>query len=177
MRRLLSLLALLAICAPARAVDSVSHGEFARTIYLGMEDSIRREYDMALLTVPRRASAAASADKLRQALKVLYYNKAALFAFCAADAEQTHNPSAPRVPAEHNLVLTTCVEQKFSELNDFTNKLTYAGIFFPERIVRCGEASRLPEREQLLPPYQFLRLAMPRLYDFVRYNRCLMTID
>lgn len=177
MLRVLALLILLATCVPARAVDGVSRDEFARTIYLGMADRIRREYDMALLTVPHRGSAAAQADELRQALKVLYYNKAALFAFCAADAEQIRNASTPRVPAEHNVALTTCVEQKFAELNDFTNKLTYAGIFFPERIVRCGEASRLPEREQLLPPYQFLQLAKPRLYDFVRYNQCLMTSD
>jgi hypothetical protein len=43
--------------------------------------------------------------------------------------------------------------------------------------MKCGETSRLPEHEKLLPPYQFLQLAEPKLYDFARYNQCLMASD
>jgi hypothetical protein len=100
-----------------------------------------------------------------------------LFAFCAADAEEGRPPDAPRVPARENPALTKCVEQSFAALSDFTNKLNYAGVFFPERIVRCGEESRLPDRERLLRPYEFLGLDKPRLYDFSRYNECLMQSD
>ena len=32
----------------------------------------------------------------------------------------------------------------------------------------------LPEREQVLRPYAFLLLDEPKLYDFARYNECLM---
>lgn len=169
----LILLISLAVGDPAHAEGDVPHDEFVQAIYASMEDSVRREYNSALMSTPRRATA--KSDKVLQALKVLYYNKAALFAFCAADAEQARAPNAARVPAEHNIVLTTCVEKKFGALNDFTNKLNYAGVFFPERIIRCGEASRLPDHERLLPPYRFLELGEPRLFDFARYNQCLMT--
>jgi hypothetical protein len=176
---LLAVLLLIASGGPVLAENDTSYDQFARTIYAGMEESVRREYDSAALTIPRGAANALSptTDKVRTALKVLYYNKAALFAFCAADAERARGPSAVRVPAENDSVLTSCVETKFAELNDFTNKLSYAGVFFPERIVRCGEASRLPDHERLLPPYDFLHLTQPRLYDFPRYSRCLMTSD
>lgn len=171
----LILLISLAAGGQAYAEGDVPHDEFARAIYAGMEDSVRREYNSTLMSASR--SATAQSDKFLRALKVLYYNKAALFAFCAADAEQARAPGVARVPAEQNTVLTTCVEQKFSELSDFTNKLNYAGVFFPERIVRCGETSRLPDHERLLPPYRFLELGEPRLFDFARYNQCLMTAD
>jgi len=179
MARALMALLLFAISAQVRAENDLGYDEFARTIYAGMEQSIHREYDAAVMKIPRGATGAPlpTADKVRTALKVLYYNKAALFAFCAADAERAHAPGAVRVPAESNIVLTSCVETKFGELNDFTNKLNFAGVFFPERIVRCGEASRLPGHEQLLPPYEFLHLEKPRLYDFPHYSRCLMTSD
>ena len=49
------------------------------------------------------------------------------------------------------------------------------GFFFPARIEPCGEQSRLPEREKILAPYEFLQLDEPKLYDFARYNECLMT--
>jgi hypothetical protein len=178
-RCLLAVLLLIATGGPLHAENDASYDQFARTIYAGMEESVRREYDAAALTIPRGAVDAPSptANKVRTALKVLYYNKAALFAFCAADAERARGLGTARVPAENNIVLTSCVETKFAELNDFTNKLNYAGVFFPERIVRCGEASRLPDHERLLPPYGFLELAQPRLYDFPRYSHCLMTSD
>ena len=66
------------------------------------------------------------------------------------------------------------MEEKFAELNKFGNLRSYALIFFPDRVERCGEASRLRDQEPLFPPYGFLRLAEPRLYDFARYNACLM---
>jgi hypothetical protein len=45
---------------------------------------------------------------------------------------------------------------------------------FP-RGLSCGEQSRLPEQEKTLAPYAFLQIAGPKLYDFPRYNECLMT--
>ena len=45
---------------------------------------------------------------------------------------------------------------------------------FP-RGLSCGEQSRLPEQEKTLVPYAFLQIAGPKLYDFYRYNECLMT--
>ena len=35
--------------------------------------------------------------------------------------------------------------------------------------------SRLPEQEKTIAPYAFLQIDEPKLYDFPRYNECLMT--
>jgi len=148
-----------------------------RAVYASMAPSVRQEYEGLLAAVARGATGGpnANAPKVREMLKMLYYNKAALFAVCVAEAEKVRSPRAERVPARDNIMLTTCVEEKFGELNTFTNTLSYAGMFFPERVEPCGEKARLREREKALPPYDFLHLDEPKLYDFVLYNRCLMT--
>ena len=46
---------------------------------------------------------------------------------------------------------------------------------FPSGLQSCGEQSRLPEQEKTLAPYAFLQIDEPKLYDFSRYNECLMT--
>ena len=106
---------------------------------------------------------------------MLSYNRAALFAFCAAEAEAERVPGTPRVRFENNLLMTTCVEIKVGQLQKFSQLASYADFFFPERIASCGEQSRLPEREKILAPYPFLQIDEPKLYDFARYNECLMT--
>ena len=75
---------------------------------------------------------------------------------------------------EQNLLLTTCVDDKVGQLQKFSQLAAYADFFFPERVESCGKQSRSPEREQILRPYDFLLLDEPRLYDFARYNECLM---
>lgn len=181
MTRALSLLILILVVGPTCALAQGTLDDFTRAVYAGLEESVHREYNIALMSMrahDRETGAdRAQTETMQQVLKVMFYNRSALFAYCGAEAEKARAPDAPRVPAEDNPVLTSCVEQKFGELNDFSNKLNYAGVFFPERIKKCGEASRLPERERLLPPYEFLRLAEPKLYDFAHYNRCLMTSD
>jgi hypothetical protein len=178
MTRLLTLfLTLLAGFGQARAQDRAEADDLVRGIYAGMEDNVRREYAALLAAVERGETGGPGAnyEKTREMIKTIYYNKAALFAFCAADAEQAHSAGAERVPAERNLALTTCVEVKFAALNKFANAIGYANIFFPGRIDVCGERARLAAQEKVLPPYGFLQLAEPKLYDFARYNECLMT--
>ena len=91
-----------------------------------------------------------------------------------AEAERLRSPGAPRVAAQDNLMLTSCIEDKLGRLTRFTDRVSYAGLFFPDRIDRCGEAVRLRDQEKVLPAYEFLRYAEPKLYDFARYNLCLM---
>jgi hypothetical protein len=112
---------------------------------------------------------------IKERMKMLTYNRAALFAFCAAEAEKDRAPGAAPIPLANNLVLTTCVEIKFGQLQKFSELAAYADFFFPERIASCGEQSRLPEQEKKLVPYAFLQIDEPKLYDFPRYNECLMT--
>ena len=174
-RALISLM-LLAVCGTASA-QTKDQDEAVRDVYVSVENDIRREYNAGLRVISRREAAALTGrfEKMRDVVKMMYYNRAALFSLCAAEAEQYRVPGAPRVPAAQNLMLNTCLEEKLGELNKFSNMLGYATTFFPDRIEPCGEASRLRDREKLLPPYEFLQLAEPKLYDFARYNGCLMT--
>jgi hypothetical protein len=143
-----------------------------------MEPRIRAEYEFHLAGVARQVlGSGAPASKIelfQKRLKVLAYNRAVLVAVCIADAERERPPNAAPIPMERNLVLTTCVEDKVGQLQKFSQLAAYADFFFPERIAACGEQSRLPEREHVLMPYGFLLLDDSRLYDFARYNECLM---
>ena len=179
MIRALIVIALLAVAGTGRGQDNPAQGNLAQAIYASIEGNIRREYDVVMDRVSRVESTDPSANlqKLRRMWSMIYYNRAVLFSNCAAEAEQYRSPAAPRVPAQNNLLLTTCVEDRLGGVTRFTNMFSYASIFFPDRIERCGEASRLREQEKLLPPYEFLQFAEPKLYDFPRYNACLMTAD
>jgi hypothetical protein len=171
MSRALALLILIVATGPVRGEDDAM-----RAIYASVENNIRREYDEVLrYFLYGRGGSAAKTEKDQATMKVVYCNKAVMFAVCAGEAERYRSPHAPRVPAQFNLALTTCVEQKFAELNQFSNALNYAGIFFPDRIEPCSEASRLREQEKRFPPYEFLQMAEPKLYDFMRYNACMIT--
>jgi hypothetical protein len=171
MVRLLVLLVVVVAAGPAFGQDALM-----QQIYASMEGSIRREYDGLMQAIARGETGGptAGSEKMQHTMKVMFHNKAVLFATCAAEAERVRSPQAPRVPAGQNLMLTTCVEEKFAQLNKFGNLRSYALTFFPGRVERCGEASRLRDQEPLFPPYGFLELAEPRLYDFARYNECLM---
>lgn len=161
----------LVLCGPAFAQD-VS----VQRIYAGMENPTRNDYEQLRTQFIREAmQQARSSEKERLQLKMVSYNKAVLIASCAADAERDRSPAAPRVPSSENLVMRTCMEIKIGQLQKFGELSAYAEIFFPDRIDRCGERSRLREQEKALPPYSFLQIESPRLYNFARYNECLMT--
>ena len=172
MRWALTVAIMLAAASPARAQDTTVQG-----IYASLENTIRGEYEALLAGVAREApdKPSGAIEKTKALMKMFAYNKAVLFATCAAEAERDRSPRADRVPAAMNLVLRTCVEIKIGQLQKFTQRVAYADLFFPERVGPCGERSRLPEQEQVLRPYSFLFLDEPRLYDFARYNECLMT--
>jgi hypothetical protein len=179
-----ALLALLALVAtPAHAQED----DFAKSVYEEIGNGVRNEYDGMIGEMRRNSMAHPPQDEEEQAkrdeqikretarLKSFAYNKAALFAFCAADADRARGPGAPPVRGEQNLVLRTCVELKFDQMRKFANISSYGALFFPERIAPCGERARLPEREKLLPPYEFLHIDDPKLYDYERFADCIMT--
>ncbi len=166
------LLATLLAAGPSRAQDAALQG-----IYASLQNNIRAEYEALLAGLPREApeDASGAIEKNKALLKMFAYNKAVLFATCAAETERDRSPGANRVPAAQNLMLRTCVEIKLGQLQKFTQRVAYADLFFPERVAACGERARLPEQEKVLRPYSFLFLDEPKLYDFVQYNECLMT--
>jgi hypothetical protein len=172
--RVLILAMPIAFMGQARAEDDV-----LRRVYAGVQERIHAEYEYNLAGVTRqllRSGAPLSKlDPVKARMRVLAYNRAALFAYCAADAEKERGVNAPPIPMEQNLPLTTCVEIQIGQLQKFSQLAAYADFFFPERIETCGEQSRMPEREKVLAPYPFLQIDEPKLYDFARYNECLMT--
>jgi hypothetical protein len=160
----LIVLILLAAAAPAHAQGN----NLAQSMYVTMENSIRGEYESLLAGLSREGT-----EKIRELLKVLTYNKAAILAACAEEGDSGRSPGT-RVPSSMNLMLNTCLEVRITQLNKFSQTLGYAEIFFPDRIASCGEQSRLRELEKILPPYDFLFLDEPKLYDLGHYNECLM---
>jgi hypothetical protein len=134
------------------------------------------EFNMAGITrqMLRSGAPVSKIAPIRDRMKMLSYNRAVLFAQCAAEAERVRLPGAEPVPLGNNLMLTTCVDIKIGQLQKFSQLAAYADFFFPERIAPCGEESRQPEQEKMLAPYAFLQIDEPKLYDFPRYNECLM---
>jgi hypothetical protein len=177
MTRTLIFLILLAAAGQARAQDR-AQADAVQRVYSAMESRIRAEYEFHLAGMARQVlGSGAPASKIeffQGRLKMLAYNRAVMVAYCIADAERDRPPTAVPVPMEQNLVLTTCVDDKVGQLQKFSQLAAYADFFFPERIESCGEQSRATEHEQVLRPYGFLSLSEPRLYDFARYNECLM---
>jgi len=148
-------------------------------IFASIENDVRRDYGAVMDRVSRTESGGPRGrfEKIRQMWTMIFYNRAVMFTNCVAEAEQYRAPGAPKVPPSDNLFLTTCVEEKLAGLTKFNNMFGYARTFFPDRIERCGEASRLREQEKLLPPYEFMQFAEPKLYDFPHYNACLMKAE
>jgi hypothetical protein len=172
--RVLLAFLLVAVAGPLCAQDA--QDGMIQKIYSGIENNIRVDYEALRARLSAMAMQfALPAAKEREELKMLSYNKAVLFAACTVESERDRSSAANRVPAASNLMLRTCVEIKFAEMEKFSNRLAYAEVFFPERITRCEEGARRPAMEKLLPPYDFLEIAEPKLYDFARYNQCLMT--
>jgi hypothetical protein len=173
---------LLVAAAPARAEEDGAQDhvpdEAVQRVYSRIEPRIHAEFDFQMRGMARQAQGSgAPASKLeffQKRVKLLAYNRATLIATCVAEAERDRPSTAVAVPWQSNLMLTTCVEEKVGQLQKFSQLAAYADFFFPERVEECGERVRLPGRETLLQPYAFLRVEQPKLYDFARYNECLM---
>jgi hypothetical protein len=181
MKRALIFLLLLAAASQTRAQDraqDADQAEAVQRVYAAMQPRIQAEYEFHLAGVARQVlrsgTPASKIEFFQRRLKLLAYNRAVLVAYCIVDAERDRPPNALPVPMEQNLMLTTCVDEKVGQLQKFSQLAAYADFFFPERIESCGKQSRSPEREQILRPYDFLSLEEPWLYDFARYNECLM---
>ena len=181
MKRALIVLLLVAAASQVRAQDLArdrADDETVQRVYAAMQPRIQAEYEFHLAGVARQVlrsgTPASKIELFQKRLKLLAYNRAVLVAYCIADAERDRPPTALPVPMEQNLVLTTCVDEKVGQLQKFSQLAAYADFFFPERIESCGKQSRAPEREKTLRPYDFLLLDEPKLYDFERYNECLM---
>jgi hypothetical protein len=159
--------------------DAAELGDLARGAYASVEKSIRVEYDNAMAGLARDSAVRPpnEIENAKEILKFISYNKAAIFAYCFAETRRDHPPLNSRLRSESNIFLTTCVEGRFADLRRYTGVRPYVVTFFPDRVMPCEGQSRLKEREALLPPYPFLRIERPRLYDFAEFNRCLMSVE
>lgn len=170
---------LLASILLVAAGEACAQDDVLRRVYAAVEERTQAEFEYKMAGITRQLLGAgapvAKIAPIKERMKMLSYNRAVLFASCAAEAEKDRPLNAARIPWENNLVMTTCVEIKVGHLQKFSQLAAYADLFFPERIESCGEHSRLPEQEKTLAPYAFLQIDEPKLYDFPRYNECLMT--
>lgn len=143
-------------------------------VYASIEQSIRAEYEGMLARWAHRPdnNSTEKTTEFIDHLKMIFYNKAALYAVCAGEADHDRPPD---LPPSMNPALRSCVEGRLDQLQKLIQTWEYVKTFFPERIGPCGERSRLLEQEKLLRPYSFLHLAEPKLYDLSRYSACLMS--
>jgi hypothetical protein len=167
--------------------DDKSAASKLQEFFASLEAPIRVEYRVMLAEIARDEIFPAVGEeeatrrreriaKAQHAVKEFLYNRAVLTAGCVAEAEGVHAPTAPPVPATQNLMLRTCMETRLDLLRRFANTSSYAARFFPERLAPCERRARLPEQEKRFPPYAFLELDEPKLYDFELYNKCLMSM-
>ncbi len=163
----------------AAAGEAWAQDDVLRRAYAAIEERTQADFEFKMAGITRQllgsGAPVAKIAPIKERMKMLSYNRAVLFASCVAEAEKDRPVNAPRIPWENNLVMTTCVEIKVGHLQKFSELAAYADFFFPERIESCGEQSRLPEQEKTIAPYAFLQIDEPKLYDFPRYNECLMT--
>jgi hypothetical protein len=176
--RVVALTCLMLFAAPAAAGAEPEDAAAVQTVYQAIAPRIYAEYDFHMRGIAQQVlgsgAPASKIETFQHRLKLLTYNRAALIATCVAEAERDRPATAVPVPWDQNLMLTTCVAEKTNQVQKFSQLSAYADFFFPERIEQCGEQARLPDREQMLKPYDFLMLDQPKLYDFERYNECLM---
>ena len=175
--RIVVLLLLVVGIAPSRAQDPSERDALMRQIYASLEAASRADFEQTMKHIGRGLPF----DMMPRVgppltiFKLIAYNKAAIFASCAAETMGQRPPRARRVPSSENLLLRTCVETRIRDMRKSRSMTDYANTFFPDRTQPCGQRTRLVEREELLKPYAFLELEEPRLYDFAAYNRCLMS--
>jgi hypothetical protein len=180
LRAVTCVLLLLVAGTPARAQEKDgAPDEAVQRVYAMIERRIHAEFDFQMRGVAQQmlnpGGPASKTEFFQKRVRLLAYNRATLVAYCVAEAEHDRPPTAAPVPWQNNLLLTTCVDEKVGQLQKFSQLAAYADFFFPERIEECGDRVRLPERERVLQPYAFLLVEQPKLYDFARYNECLMS--
>jgi len=184
MRRTAAFLMLVAAAGPAMAQVSLDDNDdqmrgdrFALAAYASTENNLRREFEAVTSAIDREAAveSAETVTRTRAMLRMFIYNKAVLFATCVGDSERDRPPRATPVPPSQNLMLRTCVEARFAELEKFNQVYQYASLFFTDRIASCAETARQRERERMFPPFEFLGPGDVGLYDIAAYSRCLMT--
>jgi hypothetical protein len=92
MRRTQLLLLMMAVVGPVHAQN-----DELQTVYAGLQDSVRADYQSLRAQLSRAAIAMAlNAAKEREELKMLSYNKAVLFASCVVESERDRSPAAMR---------------------------------------------------------------------------------
>lgn len=164
-----------ALTAVALAAAPASAQDDMQGIYASIEDAIRAEFGAMMADVAVQPPS--KIERAAESAKLIAYNKAALFAHCAVEAKKGSLSGDRNFRPEQNLMLRTCIDVGFEQLRRHMGLIEYVGIFIPERVEPCERKARLADREAALPPYAFLRLEKPRLYDFASFNECLMPRD
>jgi hypothetical protein len=177
MRKVLLIAFLLIVSGPSEAQTSSADADaMERAIYDAIADVVRAEFEqqMAMLarTAPPRSPEGDA--KAQDIIKFIAYNKAAIYVHCVVESQRDRDPGNYRVGQRLQRLADLCLGERITELQRFTQLIEFVGLFGADRIPDCERKARLPDREQVLPPYEFLVLSDPRLYNFAVFNRCLM---
>jgi hypothetical protein len=143
---------------------------------LGQEvrTQIRSDYDRVMPILMQKASDPAF-DAAVQGLGTMLYNKANVILQCVADAlVQAGDGASPILQQEAKSKLEGCAKDATVQMTK-TFQLSGYSANMNEVAVKCEMISRLFEREQEFPPYEFLQLTRPLLLDFKRFNDCLLS--
>jgi hypothetical protein len=157
--------------AESPSKEAIARAE--QNAFASVEHIVKEEFEAARKTVKQHAKPSASEqvqDKAIGYIRMLYYNKASIYAECMAMGLTARAKSQPESQISE---AEDCVNAKLRQVIAFSNLLTEYGSSLAPGSARCELAARLFEREILLPPYGFLKGDGAMLLDFQKYSECL----
>src|SRR5262249_45402674 len=154
--------------AGAQTSGGANTDAMGRDIFIAIADVVRAEFEQQMDMLARAAPTLSpqAHAKTEDIIKFLAYNKAAIYVGCVVQSQSDRDPGDYRMGVPLRRLADLCLGERVAELQRFTQLIEFVGLFGAERIPDCESKARLPERERLLQPYDFLALGDPRLYNF-----------
>jgi hypothetical protein len=154
-----------AITAHAQDQKTDKLKNLERGFYQSLEPAFKNEFNAKRENIAQIVSRSyvspAVQDFLIDNLKMLIYNELNIRVGCLSDIASQHQPKSLAdidAQSQTNEQINDCIEKGLRPLKTFGSMLLQYGGSFPEKVwTRCELKARLLEREQLLPPYDFLK--------------------
>lgn len=140
-------------------------------VYKSIESTIRGEFDEAMRVLEQKGkekgSTSVQLEDARGGIKVMMYNKAYNYYLCLKEGLKNGNPSEAS--------LSECYRPRNLEIAKFVTKMIdYEPLVGVEVFKRCGLGARLFDAEFEFKPYSFLDHPEAKLYDYEKYNQCII---
>lgn len=167
----IGLIALLGTLRPSQSADA---DLVKKAAYQTVEAFIRNLFNDMMRTLEAKLKekkvepTSSQASDAREGLKLMLYNKAYNHYVCTL--AEFRKDEAQRSEAS----LSACAEHRNKQAIKFTRMLDYAPVIGASEFRRCGLQSRLFDAELEFKPYPFLEGEGMELYDYEKYNRCIL---